>query len=592
MRRMILVLLMAEGLWGLDFRLKWALDDGILWYTTVIRGADADHDGRSELIFVSESLMAISIYELNGDTFEFMGIIDTMVSFWEVGDLDGDGLTDLISQRSIGGGNESDMLIMESREYYGYPDTVVWEGYLWGSECGEGPLWVYDFDGDGKVEIMNSAMRYIYVWENEGDNEYEFVYGDTLGDTIVCLTGGAYGDFDGDGRAEMAFSDIYGHVIVMESVGDNDYEVVWTGLLSDYVGGIEIHNVYDNFSVGDMDGDGKMEFVLHGAYWNDDVFVFEAVGDNEYDVVWYDSLPHRVWGSYDAISDVGDVDGDGVPEVVLSTTSDIYVLKAVGDDSLEVVWHCDMAAMGGVPVSAMFELDVEVYDLDGNGLEEIVGSMTYEDEMHFLHGRTFIFEKGIDMCWVRPGGYDTLYVDSVYRLEWWVGDSVAVESSYVYLESVGGGRDEVCVVGVGDMSYEWEVPDSLGWYRLLLVVEGPGRRDSVYSSSIYIGRVGVGEGEGVSAGDTFGLRVRYRELTMGRVLVEYFVPCEGEVVLEVYDVSGRRVRELWRGDAVRGEHRMEWDGRDGEGRLLSSGVYFVSLEGMGMRAVRKVVLVR
>ncbi|RKZ04060.1 MAG: hypothetical protein DRQ04_01460 [Candidatus Hydrothermota bacterium] len=169
---------------------------------------------------------------------------------------------------------------------------------------------------------------------------------------------------------------------------------------------------------------------------------------------------------------------------------------------------------------------------------------------------------------------------------------MAVETSYVYLESVGGGREEVWVVGVGDMSYEWEVPDSLGWYRLLLVVEGPGRRDSVYSSSIYIGRVGVGEGEGVSVGDTFGLRVRYGELTMGSVLVEYSVPCEGEVVLEVYDVSGREVRELWRGDVVRGEHRMEWDGRDGEGRLLSSGVYFVSLEGMGRRAVRKVVLVR
>jgi len=37
---------------------------------------------------------------------------------------------------------------------------------------------------------------------------------------------------------------------------------------------------------------------------------------------------------------------------------------------------------------------------------------------------------------------------------------------------------------------------------------------------------------------------------------------------------------------------MEWDGRDSEGRLLSSGVYFLRLEGMGMRAVGKMVLVR
>ena len=134
-----------------------------------------------------------------------------------------------------------------------------------------------------------------------------------------------------------------------------------------------------------------------------------------------------------------------------------------------------------------------------------------------------------------------------------------------------------------------------GFIGLVQVVVGGGgawEEGFGYSSSIYIGRVGVGEGEGVSVGDTCGLRVRYRELTMGSVLVEYSVPCEGEVMLEVYDVSGRRVRELWRGDAVRGEHRMEWDGRDGEGRLLSSGVYFLRLEGMGMRAVGKMVLVR
>ncbi|MCD6382377.1 MAG: VCBS repeat-containing protein, partial [Candidatus Hydrothermae bacterium] len=340
MRRMILVLLMAEGLWGMDFRLKWALEDGVRWYTTVIRGADADHDGRNELIFRSESLRKPVIYELTEGEFQLVAMVDSISTFWEVGDLDGDGLTDVVGQRPLGSGNESDMLIIESREYYGYPDTVVWEGYLWGSECGASPLWVHDFDGDGKVEIMNSAMRYIYVWENEGDNDYEFVYGDTLGDTIVCLTGGAYGDFDGDGRVEMAFSDIYGHVIVMESVGDNDYEVVWSGELSDYIGQ-DVSNVYDNFSVGDMDGDGKMEFVLHGVYpeggfWRDDIFVFEAVGDNEYEVVWYDSLrPNYTWPDYGygRMSDVGDVDGDGVPEVVLSTTSDIYVLKAVGDDS-------------------------------------------------------------------------------------------------------------------------------------------------------------------------------------------------------------------------------------------------------------------
>jgi hypothetical protein len=42
----------------------------------------------------------------------------------------------------------------------------------------------------------------------------------------------------------------------------------------------------------------------------------------------------------------------------------------------------------------------------------------------------------------------------------------------------------------------------------------------------------------------------------------------------IYDVAGRRVRELWSG--VAGDDRMlEWDGRAGDGTAVASGTYFV-----------------
>ncbi len=46
--------------------------------------------------------------------------------------------------------------------------------------------------------------------------------------------------------------------------------------------------------------------------------------------------------------------------------------------------------------------------------------------------------------------------------------------------------------------------------------------------------------------------------------------------LEVIDAAGRRVRSL--GSSVSpGRHRLTWDGKDGIGRKLPSGVYFVRL---------------
>ena len=61
----------------------------------------------------------------------------------------------------------------------------------------------------------------------------------------------------------------------------------------------------------------------------------------------------------------------------------------------------------------------------------------------------------------------------------------------------------------------------------------------------------------------------------------------GQVTLRIYDVSGRSVRELWRGEAGAGEHPIAWDGRDDLGRGAPSGVYIVRLTAAeGVRSAR------
>lgn len=62
--------------------------------------------------------------------------------------------------------------------------------------------------------------------------------------------------------------------------------------------------------------------------------------------------------------------------------------------------------------------------------------------------------------------------------------------------------------------------------------------------------------------------------------------------LAVYDLRGRKVRELAGGELAGGEHRCVWDGRDGAGRPVSSGVYLVKLEAGSYRDVRKLMLVK
>ena len=67
---------------------------------------------------------------------------------------------------------------------------------------------------------------------------------------------------------------------------------------------------------------------------------------------------------------------------------------------------------------------------------------------------------------------------------------------------------------------------------------------------------------------------------------------EGRYVVEVFDVSGRRVATLLEGPSGAGVHRLAWSGRDAGVSTAASGVYFARVAGPSWTVIRKVVLVR
>jgi len=78
-----------------------------------------------------------------------------------------------------------------------------------------------------------------------------------------------------------------------------------------------------------------------------------------------------------------------------------------------------------------------------------------------------------------------------------------------------------------------------------------------------------------------------------RTSIAFSIPEGGDVRLAVFDVAGRRVRELRSGPVAAGEHRAGWDGNDGAGRAAAAGSYFVRLEAPGVAPlVQRVLLLR
>ena len=59
------------------------------------------------------------------------------------------------------------------------------------------------------------------------------------------------------------------------------------------------------------------------------------------------------------------------------------------------------------------------------------------------------------------------------------------------------------------------------------------------------------------------------------------------VSLAVYNVLGRRVRQVWQGPLGAGTHRFTWDGRDGAGKDVAAGVYIYQVEVDGQIEAKK-----
>jgi hypothetical protein len=74
--------------------------------------------------------------------------------------------------------------------------------------------------------------------------------------------------------------------------------------------------------------------------------------------------------------------------------------------------------------------------------------------------------------------------------------------------------------------------------------------------------------------------------------IAYTLPAPGKAILSIYDVTGRKVRELDAGNLPAGTHRAVWDGRDGNGIPAASGIYFARVTCGNRTATGKMLLMK
>ncbi len=105
---------------------------------------------------------------------------------------------------------------------------------------------------------------------------------------------------------------------------------------------------------------------------------------------------------------------------------------------------------------------------------------------------------------------------------------------------------------------------------------------------------GVEGDQSLVAGTEFGLRQNRPNPFNPATEIAFTLDSAAAVrtLLKVYDTRGRRVRTLVDEDLGAGEHRAYWDGKDENGRPVSSGVYFYRLSSGEREQTRKMILLK
>lgn len=74
--------------------------------------------------------------------------------------------------------------------------------------------------------------------------------------------------------------------------------------------------------------------------------------------------------------------------------------------------------------------------------------------------------------------------------------------------------------------------------------------------------------------------------------IRYTLPQAGEIVLEIFNLLGEKVRTLVEAGQLAGSHQAEWDGRNDAGAAVASGVYIYRLRAGNVHLARKMLLLR
>ncbi|MDD2544147.1 MAG: FG-GAP-like repeat-containing protein [Candidatus Cloacimonetes bacterium] len=267
---------------------------------------------------------------------------------------------------------------------------------------------------------------------------------------------------------------------------------------------------------------------------------------------------------------LGDVNGDGYDDFTAGSLIYDYSQHLwLGGDSLSAPWSLDLSGDHNHLPHQISERGTGYPmvhgDLNGDGYQDVLG---FDSEAGYYSGYLYLWMGSPTM----NGSMDylRLEMDGYYH------------TNYGWSKVTGDfNADGFCDVAVGAPWFSYN--DHIDTGRVYVLAGNPDLHETTVAND--------DDTLPVPNADKWRIEV-YPNPFNPSTTITFSIPETGRVRVSVYNIKGRKVKDLINTEMARGNHKLIWDGKDTNSRNVGSGIYLFKLESGGNTSIRKAMLVK